>query len=327
MKLKIPLLTLLLLISLTGIAGWLGESSIKGAFGITLGEVTKSNKKRSESFTPKGDVSVFDNFYYIFANDSRRIYDISAFTHSCDGFEKELQTLESKYGAFSKYKQKGRSGKYYRYASGDREVTLRCDRYYGFPMAISYIDKEIKSSNAVIEKIVEDAKTNFYDGIEKIIKEDYINQVSKKIHSEWRLIKAKAGWTCEVKIIQDREGNILDSNISKCNTKDKRFIAQLQKAINKSSPLPRSPESLFSDTLILHPKVKYDIDLVKSIRKKYKEGDPKAVAMVRLLKSMLHRKNYNEDLIKELKQMHKNGNPVAIEVIKNMKKMINEVEN
>ena len=47
MKLKIPLLTLLLLISLTGIAGWLGESSIKGAFGITLGEVTKSNKKRS----------------------------------------------------------------------------------------------------------------------------------------------------------------------------------------------------------------------------------------------------------------------------------------
>ena len=84
---------------------------------------------------------------------------------------------------------------------------------------------------------------------------------------------------------------------------------------------------MFSDTLILHPKVKYDIDLVKSIRKKYKEGDPKAVAMVRLLKSMLHRKNYNEDLIKELKQMHKNGNPVAIEVIKNMKKMINEVEN
>jgi hypothetical protein len=33
-------------------AGWLGESSIKGAFGITLGEVTKSNKKRGEHFTP-----------------------------------------------------------------------------------------------------------------------------------------------------------------------------------------------------------------------------------------------------------------------------------
>ena len=172
MKLKILLLTLLLSISLTGIAGWLGESSIKGAFGITLGEVTKSNKKRGEDFTPKGDVSTFDNFYYIFAKDSRRIYDISAFTYSCNGFERILQTLESKYGKFSKYKPKGRSGKHYRYTSGNREITLRCDRYYGFPMAISYIDKEIKASNAAIEKIVEDVKANFYNKIEQLIKKE-----------------------------------------------------------------------------------------------------------------------------------------------------------
>ncbi len=166
------LLALLLSTSLIGAAGWFGESSIKGAFGITLGEVTKSNKKRGEDFIPKGDVSTFDNFYYIFAKDSRRIYDISAFTHSCDGFERVFQMLESKYGAFSKYKPKGRSGKYYRYTSGNREITLRCDRYYGFPMAISYIDKEIKASNAAIEKIAEDTKTKFYDDIERIIKEE-----------------------------------------------------------------------------------------------------------------------------------------------------------
>ena len=171
MKLIILLLTVLLSISLTGIAGWLGESPIKGAFGITLGEVTKSNKKRGEDFTPEGDVSTFDNFYYIFAKDSRRIYDISAFTYSCNGFERVLQTLESKYGALSKYKPKGRSGKYYRYASGDREITLRCDKYYGFPMAISYTDNKIKASNATIEKIVEDTKATFYDDIEKIVED------------------------------------------------------------------------------------------------------------------------------------------------------------
>ena len=149
-----------------------GDSPIDGAFGITLGEVTKSNKTRVEDFTPKGKVSTFDNFYYIFAKDSRKIYDISAFTYSCNGFERILQTLELKYGEFSKYKPKGRSGKHYRYASGDREITLRCDKYYAFPMAISYIDKEIKASNSDIEKIVEDTKANFYESIEKMIKEE-----------------------------------------------------------------------------------------------------------------------------------------------------------
>ncbi len=172
MNKKLTILLFSILISFNSYGEWLSDSNIKGAFGITLGEITKSNKKRGEDFTPKGDVSTFNNFYYIFAKDSRRIYDISAFTYSCNGFERILQTLESKYGKFSKYKPKGRSGKHYRYTSGNREITLRCDRYYGFPMAISYVDKKIKASNAAIEKIVEDAKTNFYDSIEKIIKEE-----------------------------------------------------------------------------------------------------------------------------------------------------------
>jgi len=153
-------------------ADWLAKESIKGAFGITLGEVATSIRQRGESFTPKGDVSTFDNFYYIFAKDSKRIYDISAFTNNCNGFELILQTLESKYGRLSKYKPKDRSGSHYRYTSGDREITLRCDYYYGFPMAISYVDKKIKASNFVVDKAVEDAKTTFYDAIEKIIKEE-----------------------------------------------------------------------------------------------------------------------------------------------------------
>jgi SpoVK/Ycf46/Vps4 family AAA+-type ATPase len=38
-------------------------------------------------------------------------------------------------------------------------------------MAISYIDKKIKASNATIEKIVEDTKATFYDDIEKIVED------------------------------------------------------------------------------------------------------------------------------------------------------------
>ena len=153
-------------------AKWFDSSSIEGAFGITLGEVAKSKKQRVEIFTPKGYTSTFDNFYYIFAKDSRKVYDISAFTHTCDGFKIILETLELKYGKFSKYKTKGRSGRYYRYVSGDREITLRCDKYYGFPMAISYVDNKIKASNAVIEKAVESSKAALYDSLETIMKND-----------------------------------------------------------------------------------------------------------------------------------------------------------
>jgi hypothetical protein len=39
-------------------------------------------------------------------------------------------------------------------------------------MAISYIDKKIKASNAAIEKIVEDVKANFYNKIEQLIKKE-----------------------------------------------------------------------------------------------------------------------------------------------------------
>jgi len=162
----------ILLWSSASSAEWLGGGHIKGAFGIILGEVTKSKKQRGESFTPKGDTSTFDNFYYIFAKDSRKVYEISAFTYTCDGFKTIFETLELKYGRFSKYKPKGRSGEYYRYTAGDREITLRCDKYYGFPMAVSYIDNRIKASNAIVEKAVEDSKAALYDNLETIMRND-----------------------------------------------------------------------------------------------------------------------------------------------------------
>jgi hypothetical protein len=166
------LLVFILTYSSASLAELIDNKPIRGAFGITLGEVIKSNKKRGESFTPKGDVSTFDNFYYIFAKDSKKVYDISAFTHTCNGFNIILSTLEGKYGQLSKYSPEGRSGKYYRYDNGDREITLRCDKYYGFPMAISYVDNRIKASNAAIEKAVGSSKAALYNGLETLMKND-----------------------------------------------------------------------------------------------------------------------------------------------------------
>ena len=99
-------------------------------------------------------------------------------------------------------------------------------------------------------------------------KQDYVNQIKSKIHSEWRLLKAKDGWGCKVQITQDKEGNILKSKISECNTKDKKFVSQLQKAIDKSSPLPKAGQGLFDSDLTLHFKVKGDIDVIKALQKR-----------------------------------------------------------
>jgi len=157
-------------------------------------------------------------------------------------------------------------------------------------------------------------------------KQEYIDEITKKIYSEWRIIKASSGWTCEVNITQDEDGNILDSNISHCNTKDKRFISQLQKAIDKSSPLPKPPEGLFTRNVTIYPKVKGDIDLLKSIKRLHEAGDPKVIEWIRASKRYLHRKKYNEDLLGQLKQMNKDGNLIAIETIENIKNNINVVE-
>jgi len=99
--------------------------------------------------------------------------------------------------------------------------------------------------------------------------QDYIKQIKSKIHNEWRLLKAKDGWGCKVQITQDKEGNILKSKISECNTKDKKFVSQLQKAIDKSSPLPKAGQGLFDSDLTLHFKVKGDIDVISSLKRHF----------------------------------------------------------
>lgn len=155
-------------------------------------------------------------------------------------------------------------------------------------------------------------------------RQDYIDQITKKVHSEWRLVKAKDGWTCAVNIIQDKEGNILDSNISECNTEDKRFISQLQKAISNSSPLPKAPEGLFSSTITIHPRIKGDINVIEEIKRRYRGGDPIAIKLVRDVREGIYSRGRYAHSLRKLRQMYKDGNPIAIEVIDSIEKMINK---
>jgi len=97
-------------------------------------------------------------------------------------------------------------------------------------------------------------------------KKDYLNKVSEKFKSQWRIPKAKDGWTCEVYILQDRDGNVLKSNVSKCNTDNKRFISQTEKAVKLASPFPRASDAVFTSELILHPRIKGDVDVFRILK-------------------------------------------------------------
>jgi len=145
------------------------------------------------------------------------------------------------------------------------------------------------------------------------VKKDYLKQVYKKLYSEWRIIKAKDGWTCEVYILQDRDGNVLKSNVSKCNTDDKRFISQTEKAIKLASPLPRASDAVFTSELTLHPKIKRDVDIIKSLRKRASDGDSKAIKAVEIFKQ-------------KIDELYKNGDPKTIKLIDDENNAINAVK-
>jgi len=121
-------------------------------------------------------------------------------------------------------------------------------------------------------------------------KKDHLNKVYAKFKSQWRIPKAKDGWTCEVYILQDRDGNVLKSNVSKCNTDNKRFISQTEKAIKLASPYPRASDAAFTSELILNPTIKGNVDVLREIRKRASDGDPKAIKAVKALKKYLDKK-------------------------------------
>ena len=120
-------------------------------------------------------------------------------------------------------------------------------------------------------------------------KKDYLKKVSERFKSQWRILKAKEGWTCEVYILQDRDGNVLKSNVSKCNTDNKIFISQTEKAIKRASPFPRAPDAVFTSELVLHPKIKKDVDFMRSLKKDRREGDATAIKLSKAFRDSIEK--------------------------------------
>ena len=160
---------------------------------------------------------------------------------------------------------------------------------------------------------------NFAEGVVNN-KQVYLDSIYKKIYSELRLWKAKAGSSCEIEITQDRRGNILNSVINKSTTNDKYFIKQLKRAIKESSPLPKAPKGLFSEKIVVNPVIMNHIDIMFGLRQRARKGDIRATRALNLLQGLeVDKKSLSTHLI----DMYKNNDLVAEKIYNNIGKSLN----
>ncbi|MBT4653066.1 MAG: hypothetical protein HOC15_01100 [Thiotrichales bacterium] len=87
------------------------------------------------------------------------------------------------------------------------------------------------------------------------LKAAYVNNIAAKVKSLWRYQGAEDNWTADVYVLQDKDGKVLAVEIQKTNVGDsakaKVFTDSIERAIYKSSPLPKAPdESIFTEEIL-----------------------------------------------------------------------------
>jgi colicin import membrane protein len=99
------------------------------------------------------------------------------------------------------------------------------------------------------------------EDIIKALKISWINQISAKIRNNWRNnFSAKDDWSCDVDMLQNRKGEVLSVNVYSCNVdnndKAEPFKNSIEKAVNRSTPLPLAPDkSIFDKEILFHFRV------------------------------------------------------------------------
>ena len=89
-----------------------------------------------------------------------------------------------------------------------------------------------------------------------ILKSAYVNNIAAQVKSYWRYQAAEDDWTCEVYVIQDRDGTVVAADVRNCNVGDssraKSFKDSIERAVYKASPLPAAPdEAVFDKEFIM----------------------------------------------------------------------------
>ena len=88
-----------------------------------------------------------------------------------------------------------------------------------------------------------------------IVQDTWIEDISNEVRSNWDLNSKKVipynKWDCRIYIQQDKDGNVLNTEIQECSIRDKRRANRIKKslvkAVLKTSPLPRpEDETVFT---------------------------------------------------------------------------------
>ena len=92
------------------------------------------------------------------------------------------------------------------------------------------------------------------------LKSNYINQIAARVRTEWRYQGAKDHWSCDVYILQDKNGNVQSVNLQSCDVDNSAkaisFKNSIERAVHKASPLPIAPdENVFDREVIFIFKV------------------------------------------------------------------------
>ncbi len=88
------------------------------------------------------------------------------------------------------------------------------------------------------------------------LKVRWVNSISAKVKANWRYQGAEDDWTCEVYVVQDRDGTVVAVDVRNCNVdnsnKAKVFKDSIRRAVYKASPLPSAPdEAVFDKELVM----------------------------------------------------------------------------
>ena len=83
------------------------------------------------------------------------------------------------------------------------------------------------------------------------LKMAYVNNIAARVKTFWRYQGADNGWSCEVYVQQDENGNVEAVSIQNCNVGDsakaKAFKNSIERAVYKASPLPSAPDEAVFD--------------------------------------------------------------------------------
>ena len=117
---------------------------------------------------------------------------------------------------------------------------------------------EIEMKEAELKQSALEAKTKeaelLIEEIYKQLTTAYVNNIAARVKTFWRYQAAEDDWTCEVYVIQDRQGQVNAVDVRNCNVGNsslaKSFRDSIERAVYKASPLPSAPDEAVFDSEI-----------------------------------------------------------------------------